>query len=75
MTEPEAMAYIGREPCGHVTCITVDALDHKAQTGREIAKWVRWGLTVERVTVEQARQQFAGLSHKQCNSGGGTTHG
>ena len=55
METPDSWAYVGREQCGHITCATVDLPEHRSQVANELAKWHRWGLTIERMTVEQAR--------------------
>ena len=49
-------AYMGREQCGCVTCVTVDNPEHKSYVAKDIADWVRLGLSVERVPIETARQ-------------------
>lgn len=49
-------AYIAREAkCRHVTLAIVDSPEYQKDVAREIAKAVRMGMTVERVTVEKAR--------------------
>lgn len=66
-------AYIGREPeCGCATCATVDDGEHPAQVAKDIAQWVRWGLTVERVTVEAARAVLAACPHWQFSGRNGS---
>lgn len=49
-------AYMGREACGHVVAVMVDNPAHKRDTAREIARWIRDGLTIERGTVAEARE-------------------
>jgi hypothetical protein len=58
-------SYIGREPCGCVTCATVDDEDHKKDIAKDIARWVRWGLTIERVPHEYVRQHLASCKCKK----------
>ncbi len=49
-------AYIGRYPCcGNVPCVTVDSDYHRKDTAREIASWIRDGLQVERVPIDDVR--------------------
>lgn len=52
MSEP--MAYVARMACGHIVAAAVDD-EHKKDNAREIARWIRWGYTVDRVTCEQVR--------------------
>lgn len=52
----EAMAYVGSEPeCGCVTFLIVDNPEHAKDTAREVARMMRAGLTINRMTVEDAR--------------------
>ena len=55
MTE-QVFAYIGREKCGCVTCTVVDSPEFRKDTARYVARWLREGMDVERVSVEEARQ-------------------
>lgn len=50
-----SMAYIAREKCGCITMATVDDPEHKREVAKQIAKAVRLGETVERVTCEYVR--------------------
>lgn len=62
----ELMAYIGREAdCGCVTCVTIDNPDHKREVAKDVAQWVRWGMTVERVAADEARQMFTSCPHRE----------
>lgn len=47
-------AYIGVKLCGCVEAALVDT-GRRAENARELAKWARWGLTIERTTVGEAR--------------------
>jgi hypothetical protein len=59
--------YLGRIPgCNHVVSVIVDAPDDTASTARELARWVREGRQVERVTVEEARTAKLGCA---CSKG------
>lgn len=57
MMESTKMAYIGRKPCGCVCAAYVDE-PPKSSVAKEVAKWIKWGLNVERVTVEYANEHF-----------------
>ena len=53
----EDMAYIARCKCGGVVMATVDNPDHQKENAKEIARCVRDGLTIERVSVEYVRSK------------------
>lgn len=56
MPDPtEHMAYIGRATCGCLRMAVVDDPAHKQRTAREVARSVKLGETVERVTCEYVR--------------------
>jgi len=50
------MAYIARKSCGCLVMATVDNPDHSRDVAREVAKCVRMGWPVERITVEAVRE-------------------
>lgn len=50
------MAYVATVPgCGCVVAATVDAPEYARDTAKEVASWVRRGLTISRHTVEAVR--------------------
>jgi hypothetical protein len=51
----EHMAYIAKAPCGCLRMAVVDDPAHKQRTAREVAKAVKNGEAVERVTCEHVR--------------------
>ena len=55
-----AMTYIGKRECGACIALAVDMPNHKKETAKEVAKWIRSGLSVERVTVKEARKSLFG---------------
>jgi hypothetical protein len=56
-------AYVARKPCcKSVVFIGVD--DASADLGREIAKLIRDGRTIERVTIEEARKLGSELLYR-----------
>lgn len=57
MTAPR-MAYVGVEGCGCVTGVTVDDPRCRSDVACDVGNWVRRGRTVERTTVEDARQRL-----------------
>ena len=60
----ESMCYIGRKTCGCLVAAMVDSPDHKQDTAREVAKWVREGLALERVTCAYVRSAVWGCTHE-----------
>jgi hypothetical protein len=55
----ETPCYVGLRPCGCICAAAVDAPDNdkkrRSEDAREVAKWMRAGLTIERWTVEKVR--------------------
>lgn len=45
--------YIARKPCGCCVACAIDLGDD--DTADSVAEWIRWGLTVERVSHEDFR--------------------
>ena len=69
MTKHE-YAYIAREPeCGCTTFITVDDELSRDTNSRELAKLMRQGMTVEHVTVQEARDLFKRCPHWKITRG------
>ena len=58
MIADDRMAYVGRQECGCIIAATVDNPAHKNHVANDLAEWVRDGLTIERLTLEEAREQF-----------------
>lgn len=58
-------AYIGRAPCGCIRFACVDEPVHAKDNAKEIAKLIRDGWTVERVTVQFVRDNW-GPGCEQC---------
>ena len=58
ITDTEAMAYIGRRNCGCVVAVSVDTPFYRRDVAKDLAEFIRRGYTVERVTVEQAKQML-----------------
>ena len=60
------MAYIARERrCGCVTAATVDRPDSAKFVAREIARWVKEGRRVERMSVDRARPLIGPCKHRR----------
>ncbi len=52
MTDEERRSlkiYVAMKPCGCVVAAAVDNPEHKKDTAKDIAKWVRDGLTIQRL--------------------------
>lgn len=52
------MAYIGVSPCGCVPAVTVDEPEHAKDVAKDISGWIKRGRTVERVTMDEARERL-----------------
>jgi len=62
-------AYVGREACGCVTLLTVDSEQNRREAAREVARHIKRGGTVERMTVEDARTSAPfGCEHSRKNN-------
>lgn len=55
--------YVGRKECGCFVAAIVDAPEHRKDTAREVAKWIRQGLAIERMSVEDVRQKLMRCPH------------
>jgi hypothetical protein len=62
----QAPAYIGRRPCGCIGFATVDDPKYAKDNAKEIAKVIKLGWTVERVTVQFVRENW-GPGCEQCD--------
>jgi hypothetical protein len=58
-------SYIGKKECGCIVAAFVDNPEHKKDIAREIAKWIKDGLTIERVTDDYVRENFKRCTHKE----------
>lgn len=61
MRNPDGMSYIGRKPCGCIVCVIADEPGMRNEVAKFVAKWIKEGLTVERVTHEYVRQNWVGM--------------
>lgn len=62
----EEMAYVASKTCGCPVFVTVDSAEHRKDTAREIARCLRDGLAVNRMTVEAAREILSTRWFGQC---------
>lgn len=51
-------AYVGKRPCGCIRMAAVEAFGEKEAVSAFVAKIIKSGLTLERVTVEAVRTGF-----------------
>ena len=51
-------AYIGIKKCGCVVAAAVDSPDRPKDVAKDVAGFIRDGLTIERVSVEEVRERF-----------------
>jgi len=58
------MSYIAKKSCGCIVAAIVDRPERKNETAREVSKWIRDGLAVERVTVEYVRENLKSCPHE-----------
>lgn len=59
------MAYVGKKSCGCIVAFVVDEPEYPRDTAREVAEFIRSGLTVERVTVEESRKIVSRCIHRR----------
>jgi len=61
----ETPCYIGRIPaCGCVVAVVVDEPEHAKSTAKDVAGFIRDGLAVERMTVDEARAALKFCDHQ-----------
>ena len=58
-----SFAYIGRAQCGCIVVAMVDDSSYKKDMAREISKWIKEGLKIERVTDDYVRENFKHCPH------------
>lgn len=73
----ERKAYVGRcRGCNQVVAATIDEPRHAKEVARELSRWVKDGMIIERVEVDYVRTHF---SHCVCQdaptSGGKSRNG
>jgi hypothetical protein len=51
----ERMAYVARCECGHIVAAAMDEPAYRKDNAKEVARWMRDGLTIERMDVEAVR--------------------
>jgi len=64
MSEVKALNYMGIEPNGKFTCVASPQIPRK-DLAKELAKWIRWGLSIERCNDEFVRQNFGKIIKRE----------
>ncbi len=59
--------YVAEKACGCTVACIVDP-EHQKDAAREVSKWLRSGLVIKRITVEEARTLIKLCTHKQVPS-------
>ena len=57
-------SYVGIKPCGCAVAAVVDRPEWAKDTAKDVARWVRDGLRVERWSVERVRAELRECVHK-----------
>jgi hypothetical protein len=58
--------YVGIKPCGCVTCATVDSPEHGKDVAKDVSRYIKDGLKVERIPVEEARTRLKRCECKEA---------
>ena len=58
------MAYIAKKPCGCIVLAVVDNPDHRRDVAKEVAKAIREGYIIERVTADYVRENWRCYQHE-----------
>lgn len=56
-------AYVGIKDCGCIVAAAVDVKAHSKDVAKSVADFIKDGLKVERVTVEEAREKLRRCKH------------
>lgn len=60
----DKMSYIARKPCGCIVMATIDNLEHRRDVAKEVAKAIRQGYIIERVTADYVRENWLCYQHE-----------
>lgn len=52
------MAYLAISPCGCCSAVMSTGVDTPKEEAKQVSDWIKDGRTVERMTVEDARERF-----------------
>jgi len=70
MINDENSCYVGIKDCGCAVAAMVINSEHKKENAKEIAKWIREGLTIERKSVQWVNENFKRCIHVKVNKSG-----
>ena len=62
-------AYIGIKSCGCVVSAAVDMPAYKKETAKFVAAEIKFGHTIERVTVDEARERLSSCKCEAVHDG------
>jgi len=57
-------AYLGLKDCGCAVAAVVDEKNHQKDVAKSVANFIKDGLRIERVTIEEARETLHSCDHK-----------
>lgn len=60
----ERFAYVGTMPCGCIVAACVDDPRWKNDTSKEVARWIKEGYTVSRVSLDGPQIELKRCIHK-----------
>lgn len=64
MSDTDTHSYIGRAPCGCVRAATVDLASDPKGVARDVADFIKDGLTIERVPHQYVRDNLWRCPHQ-----------
>lgn len=64
MSNEDVMSYVGVTKCGCNVAAIVDTPDMQKTIAKDLPRWIKSGLTVERHTVGWVRQNLKFCDHK-----------
>lgn len=64
----DQMAYVGIKSCGCVVAATVDNPAHQKEVAKDVATFIKEGLTIERKTCAWVRENFEGCKCQEKDS-------
>ena len=66
----DSFTYIAREKCGCINAMAVDCpFTNREALADDIAQWIKEGRTVERMTTEQAKEEWGKANIFDCKCG------
>ncbi len=53
--QPESECFVAYASCGHIVAAVVDNPEHRSDTAKTVAKWIKDGLRVNKATSPEVR--------------------